>query len=71
MVKAKTVFGWNFSCLGYEANDNREVAKIYRKVCKKFFSTDFLRKSILTDVKGRVQSQVDKFIKIRKLFSNC
>ena len=58
MVKVKTMLAWNFSCLGYEANDTREFTKNFCKVCKEFFSTE--KKS--TDLKGRVQYQVDKYI---------
>ena len=60
MVKVKTVLAWNFSCLRYEANDTREVTKFFCKVCREFFSTE--KKS--TDLKGRVQGQVDKCIKV-------
>ena len=60
MVKVKTVLAWNFSCLRYEANDTREVTKFFCKVCREFFSTE--KKS--TDLKGRVQGQVDKYIEV-------
>ena len=60
MVKVKTVLAWNFSCLGYEANDTGEVTKSFCKVCREFFSTE--KKS--TDLKGRVQGQVDKYIEV-------
>ena len=60
MVKMKTVLPWNFSCLEYEANNTGEVTKIFCKVCREFFST----KKKSTDLKGRVQGQLDKYIEV-------
>ena len=60
MVKVKTMLAWNFSCPGYEVNDTREVTKIFCKVCWEFFSTEKKSK----DLEGRVQGQVDKYIKV-------
>ena len=64
MVKVKIVLAWNFSCLGYEANYTREIAKKFCKVCREFFSIG--KKS--TDLKGTVQGQVDKYIGVSFLF---
>ena len=59
MVKVKTVLACNF-CLGYEVNDTGEVKRKICKVCWEFFSTE--KKS--TDLEGRVQGQVDKYIEV-------
>ena len=64
MVKVKTVLAWNFSCLGNEANDTGEVIKFFCKVCREFFSTE--KKS--TDLKERVQGQVDKYIEVSSFY---
>ena len=59
MVKVKTVLGWNFTCL-----DMRQMitGKLQKPIAR----------FAITDVIGRVQvqSQVDKFTEVSKLFNS-
>lgn len=58
MVKSKTVKGWGFPCLGYECDESENVLKIFCTICREFYSTN-----AVSDVRGRVEDQVDKFVK--------